>query len=130
MTTFAESDLIHELAAAVAQLRHSLEIEQADGYASGIERAGRALDALANFPGGLDGLKAQIDPLPELEKTSLRSILLKAQQDHMVNGELIRAASLKNSALMASLAQQSDSATYSSRGQVANVLGNLLSRKV
>jgi hypothetical protein len=130
MSKFAESELIHKLAAAVAQLRIALEAERVDDYAAGVDRAGRALDALAQFPGGLDGLKAQIDLLPEQEKTSLRSTLLKAQQDHLVNGELIRAASLKNSALMASLAQQSESATYSAKGQVANVLGNLLSRKV
>lgn len=118
MSKFAESELIHELAAAVAQLRIALEAERVDDYAAGVDRAGRALDALAQFPGGLDGLKAQIDLLPEQEKTSLRSTLLKAQQDHLVNGELIRAASLKNSALMASLAQQSESATYSAKGQI------------
>ncbi|MEY4083939.1 MAG: hypothetical protein RL483_1308 [Pseudomonadota bacterium] len=130
MSKFVESDLIQELASAVAQLRRSLEAEQVDDYAAGIERADRALTALSNFPGGLDGLRAGLDLLPEQEKTSLRNTLLKAQQDHLVNGELIRAASLKNAALMASLAQQSESATYSARGQVANVLGNLLSRKV
>jgi hypothetical protein len=130
MSKFAESELIHELAAAVTQLRVALEADRVDDYPACIDRAAKALDAIVQFQGGMDGLKARIDLLPEQEKTGLRSTLLKAQQDHLVNGELIRLASLKNSALMASLAQQSESATYSARGQVANVLGNLLSRKV
>ena len=50
MTKFAESELIQELATAVAQLRVALEAERVDDYAAGIDRAGRALDALAKKP--------------------------------------------------------------------------------
>ena len=117
------------MASAVHALRLALEAERVDDYPAAIDAAQSALDQIAAFPGGLDGLRAQIDQGPEEERLRLREILLAAATDHKINGELIRIASQKNAALQALLAQESASATYSDRGMVPSVLGTLLSRK-
>lgn len=124
------SDIIGGMATAVADLRAALEAERVDDYPDAIANAQKSLDVIANFPGGLDQLRSEIDRCPEQEKLRLRELLMRASVDHKVSGELIRIAMQKNAALQANVAQQSPAATYSGRGHVPGVLGSLLSRKV
>lgn len=123
------AQLIDNMANAVSTLRQVLEQERVDDYGSVIESAQRALDAINNYPGGSESLRDEIDCMAEEEKLRLRELIIKASQDHDINGELIRLAAQKNAALQAVVAQQAASATYSDRGQVPGVMGSLLSRK-
>lgn len=123
------AQLIENMAGAVSTLRQVLEQERIDDYGRVIESAQQSLDAINNYPGGSEGLRDEIDCMAEEEKLRLRELIIKAAQDHNINGELIRLAAQKNAALQAVVAQQEDSATYSDRGQVPSVMGSLLSRK-
>ena len=118
------------MASAIAELRRVLEAESVDEYPIAIRAAQSALDAINGFSGGLEGIRAELERKPEQEKLRLRERITKASIDHEVNGELIRLAMKKNAALQAVIAQQSESATYSDLGQVPNVLGSLLSKRV
>ena len=118
------------MASAIAELRRVLEAESIDEYPSAIRTAQSALDAINGFAGGLEGIRAELERKPEQEKLRLRERITKASIDHKINGELIRLAMKKNAALQAVIAQQSESATYSDLGQVPNVLGSLLSKRV
>ncbi len=118
------------MASAVADLRSVLEAERVDDYAAAIGAAQKALDAINGFPGGIDGLRSDMDRCAEPEKLRLRELIMRASIDHKINGDLIKLATQKNAALQATVAQQSASATYSDRGQIPGVLGSLLSKKV
>ncbi len=118
------------MASAVGELRRVLQAEAVDDYAEAIRVAQSSLDAINGFPGGIDGLRSELERKPEQDKLRLRELITKASIDHKVNGELIRLAMKKNAALQAIIAQESESATYSELGQVPSVLGSLLSKKV
>jgi len=122
--------IIESMASAIAELRRVLEAESVDEYPAAIGAAQTALDAINGFTGGLEGIRAELERKPEQEKLRLRELITKASIDHKINGELIRLAMKKNAALQAVIAQQSESATYSGLGQVPNVLGSLLSKRV
>jgi hypothetical protein len=124
------TEIIEKLAAAVASLRAVLEAERLDDYARVIEENQQALDLVQAYPNGVEGLREAIELCAEEEKTRLRELLILASQDHQINAELIRLGIQKNAALRAVIAQESDSATYSDKGDVPNVMGSLLSRKV
>ena len=118
------------MATSVAELRAVLETERIDDYPAAIDAAQKALDAINQFPGGIDSLRSEMERCAEREKLRLRELIMKAAVDHKVNGDLIKLAMQKNAALQATVAQQSASATYSDRGHVPSVLGSLLSKKV
>ena len=89
-----------------------------------------ALDELNAYPGGIEQLKMDIDQLPSPLKEEVNAKLEAATLDHQINGELIRLAIQKNAALQAFIAQQSDSATYSSSGNVPGLGTGTFSKKV
>jgi flagellar biosynthesis/type III secretory pathway chaperone len=95
-----------------------------------LAKAQAALDQINAYQGGVEQLKKDISALEPSLKQEIEDKLQKSGVDHQVNGELIKLAMQKNAALQAFMAQQSDSATYSSSGSIPNLTGGVLSRKV
>jgi flagellar biosynthesis/type III secretory pathway chaperone len=121
---------VNQVAQAVSFLRAVLEEDRMDDLADALAKAQAALDQMNSYPGGVEQLKKDISLLEEHLKTEIEDKLQKAGVDHQINGELIKLAMQKNAALQAFMAQQSDSATYSSSGSIPNLTGGVLSRKV
>ncbi|MBU3599787.1 hypothetical protein ICN28_04560 [Polynucleobacter sp. 30F-ANTBAC] len=121
---------VNQVAQAVSFLRAVLEEDRMDDLADALAKAQAALDQMNSYPGGVEQLKKDISLLDEHLKTEIEEKLQKAGVDHQINGELIKLAMQKNAALQAFMAQQSDSATYSSSGSIPNLTGGVLSRKV
>lgn len=118
------------MADAVGHLRKTLEANDIDGLADALAKTQTALDQVNAYPGGTDQLKKDLDLLQSPVKEEVLARLEQATVDHHVNGELIRLAIQKNAALQAYIAQQSDSATYSSKGGVPGIGSGVFSRKV
>ena len=118
------------MADAVAHLRKTLEANDIDGLAEALSRTQFALDQVNAYPGGTDQLKKDLDVLQSPLKEEVLARLEQATVDHHINGELIRLAIQKNAALQAYIAQQSDSATYSSKGGVPGIGSGVFSRKI
>lgn len=121
---------ISQVASAVGALRAALEAEDIDSLPNAIAGAQQALDKLNTYPGGVDQLRVDMDALPSPLKEEVKEQLEQATVDHHINGELIRLAAQKNAALQAFIAQQSDSATYSSTGNVPGLGSGTFSKKV
>ncbi len=120
------SDLVEQVAHAVAQLRTTLEKHELPGLEAAILKAQQALQSLENFPGGVDGLRKRIAILSIDEQKLLNEQLEQARSDHQINAELIRLALQRNAALQAYAAQSSAAATYSSEGGVSFLGGGQL----
>lgn len=121
---------VDQVANAVAFLRSTLEANRIDDLTDALAQAQAALDQMNAYPGGVEKLRKDITALDQPLRQEIESKLEKAGLDHQVNGELIKLAMQKNAALQAFIAQQSDSATYSSSGSIPNLTGGVLSRKV
>ncbi len=121
---------ITQVASAVGALRAALESENIDVLPEAIANAQHALDKLNTYPGGVEQLRIDMDALVSPVKEEVKTMLERATVDHHVNGELIRLAAQKNAALQAFIAQQSDSATYSSTGNVPGLGSGTFFKKV
>lgn len=121
---------VDRVAQAVSFLRATLEANKLDDLADALAKAQAALDQMNSYKGGVEQLKKDISVLDHQLKSEIELKLQQAGVDHQVNGELIKLAMQKNAALQAFMAQQSDSATYSSSGSIPNLTGGVLSRKV
>lgn len=121
---------VDQVANAVSFLRNTLENNRIDDLTDALAKAQAALDQMNSYPGGVEQLRKDITALDQPLRQEIEDRLQKAGVDHQVNGELIKLAMQKNAALQAFMAQQSDSATYSSSGSIPNLTGGVLSRKV
>ncbi len=121
---------VDQVANAVSFLRDTLENNRIDDLTDALARAQAALDQMNAYPGGVEQLRKDITALEMPLRQEIEDKLQKAGVDHQINGELIKLAMQKNAALQAFMAQQSDSATYSSSGSIPNLSGGVLSRKV
>lgn len=121
---------VDQVSQAVSFLRTTLESNRMEDLTDALAKAQAALDQINAYQGGVEQLKKDISALEPSLKQEIEDKLQKSGVDHQVNGELIKLAMQKNAALQAFMAQQSDSATYSSSGSIPNLTGGVLSRKV
>ena len=119
-------NLVEQVATAVSELRTTLENHALPGLESAILNSQMALQALEDYPGGVEGLRQFIATLPEDEQTQLNTRLTQARDDHQLNTDLIKLAMQRNAALQAYVAQSSAGATYSSEGGVSFLGGGQL----
>ncbi len=119
-------NLVEQVATAVSELRTTLENHALPGLESAILNSQMALQALEDYPGGVEGLRQFIASLPEDEQTQLNTRLAQARDDHQLNTDLIKLAMQRNAALQAYAAQSSAGATYSSEGGVSFLGGGQL----
>jgi flagellar biosynthesis/type III secretory pathway chaperone len=118
------------VASAIEGLRFALEANDMDQLPASLDSTNQALDAIQSYPGGTDKLKEDIHQF-ELEQTQqLLTLLDEASVNHQINGDLIRLAMQRSSAMQSFIAQQAPSATYGSDGGVPGSVGGVLSRKV
>jgi hypothetical protein len=118
------------VASAIDGLRAALEANDMDRLPASLENTNAALDAIQSYPGGTEKLKQDIHQF-EPEKTKQLLVLLdEASVNHQINGDLIRLAMQRSSAMQSFIAQQAPSATYGSDGGVPGSVGGVLSRKV
>jgi uncharacterized protein YoxC len=121
--------LLEEVSQAVSQLRQTLEQQQLTQLESVLTSTQVAVHKLNNHPGGVNGLRQDIDNLPDQVRSRCLALLQQAKQDYEINAELIRLAMQRNAALQAYAAQSSSAATYSSEGGVSLVsTGQLLGK--
>lgn len=121
--------LLDEVVQAVSSLRQLLEQQRLTELESALVSTQMAVNKLNAYPGGVAGLRAAIDALPEELREPALAQLQRARQDYDVNAELIRLAMQRNAALQAYAAQSSAAATYSSEGGVSMVnTGSLLGK--
>ncbi len=121
--------LLDEVVQAVSSLRQLLEQQRLTELESALVSTQMAVNKLNAYPGGVAGLRAAIDALPEELREPALDKLQRARQDYDVNAELIRLAMQRNAALQAYAAQSSAAATYSSEGGVSMVnTGSLLGK--
>ena len=111
--------LLDDVAAAVGQLRQLLEQQQVQNLESALVSMQLAVDKLNGYPGGVAGLRAAIETLPEPARQEALTRLQRLRQDYDINAELIRLAMQRNAAVQAYAAQTSAAATYSSEGGVS-----------
>jgi flagellar biosynthesis/type III secretory pathway chaperone len=128
--TYSIQSQVDQVANAVSFLRNTLENNRIDDLTDALAKAQAALDQMNAYPGGVEQLRKDITALEQPLRKEIEDKLQKAGVDHQINGELIKLAMQKNAALQAFMAQQSDSATYSSSGSIPNLTGGVLSRKV
>jgi flagellar biosynthesis/type III secretory pathway chaperone len=121
---------LQKIAGAVLDLRSALEANDMDRLPAALDLTNVALDAINQYPGGAEKLKADIGRFPEDQKQMLMSLLDEASVNHQINGELIRLAMQRSAAMQSFIAQQAPSATYDSEGGVPGSVGGVLSRKV
>ena len=119
-------NLVEQVATAVSELRTTLENHALPGLEPAILNSQMALQALEDYPGGVEGLRQFIATLPEDEQTQLNTRLTQARDDHQLNTDLIKLAMQRNAALQAYAAQSSAGATYSSEGGVSFLGGGQL----
>ncbi len=119
-------NLVEQVATAVSELRTTLENHALPGLESAILNSQMALQALEDYPGGVEGLRQFIATLPEDEQIQLNTRLTQARDDHQLNTDLIKLAMQRNAALQAYAAQSSAGATYSSEGGVSFLGGGQL----
>ena len=121
--------LLDEVVQAVSSLRQLLEQQRLTELESALVSTQMAVNKLNAYPGGVAGLRAAIDALPEELREPALDKLQRARQDYDVNAELIRLVMQRNAALQAYAAQSSAAATYSSEGGVSMVnTGSLLGK--
>jgi flagellar biosynthesis/type III secretory pathway chaperone len=121
--------LLDEVVQAVSSLRQLLEQQRLTELESALVSTQLAVTKLNAYPGGVAGLRAAIDALPDDLRESAVNKLQLAKQDYDINAELIRLAMQRNAALQAYAAQSSAAATYSSEGGVSMVnMGSLLGK--
>jgi flagellar biosynthesis/type III secretory pathway chaperone len=121
--------LLDEVVQAVSSLRQLLEQQRLTELESALVSTQLAVTKLNAYPGGVAGLRAAIDALPDDLRESAVNKLQLAKQDYDINAELIRLAMQRNAALQAYAAQSSAAATYSSEGGVSMVnTGSLLGK--
>jgi hypothetical protein len=121
--------LLIQVAETVARQRSMLEQAEFAELGSMLEEVGRAVSALNAYPGGVDNLRAVAENLPQAEREQFRVLLEQAAGDHRISGELIDLMTQRMAALQASVATQSDTATYSGAGIIGQDAGSLLSRR-
>jgi len=121
---------LQKIASAVLDLRSALEANDMDRLPAALDLTNVALDAINQYPGGAEKLKADIGTFPEAQKQSLMGLLDEASVNHQINGDLIRLAMQRSAAMQSFIAQQAPSATYDSEGGVPGSVGGVLSRKV
>jgi len=115
---------------AVRGLRTALEADDMDRLPNALELTNLALDSIYSYPGGVEKLKGDINQFPEGQKEKLVGLLNETSTNHQINGDLIRLAMQRSSAMQSFIAQQAPSATYGSDGGVPGSVGGVLSRKV
>jgi len=113
--------LARSVAAAVADLRRTLEQNQLEHLELSIAQVQVAIDELNRYPGGADELVQAIQRLPSKNSIQISALLGQARLDHEVSGQLIRLAQQRNAALQAYTAQADPAAIYSSEGGVPMV---------
>jgi hypothetical protein len=121
---------LQKIASAVLDLRSALEANDMDRLPVALDLTNVALDAINQYPGGAEKLKADIGTFPEEQKQSLMGLLDEASVNHQINGDLILLAMQRSAAMQSFIAQQAPSATYDSEGGVPGSVGGVLSRKV
>lgn len=121
---------LQKIAGAVLDLRSALEANDMERLPTALDLTNTALDAINQYPGGAEKLKADIALFPEEQKRSLMSLLDEASVNHQINGDLIRLAMQRSAAMQSFIAQQAPGATYDSEGGVPGSVGGVLSRKV
>lgn len=121
--------LLDEVLQAVSGLRQLLEQQRINELEPALVSTQVAVNKLNAYPGGVAGLRAAIEALPDELRQAALDKLQRARQDYDVNAELIRLAMQRNAALQAYAAQSSAAATYSSEGGVSMVnTGSLLGK--
>jgi flagellar biosynthesis/type III secretory pathway chaperone len=118
------------IASAIESLRAALEANDMDRLPEALDSTNEALDAIQGYPGGADKLKQDIRQFEPEKTTQLLALLDEASVNHQINGDLIRLAMQRSSAMQSFIAQQAPSATYGSDGGVPGSVGGVLSRKV
>jgi hypothetical protein len=101
-----------------------------DRLPESLDSTNEALDAIQCYPGGTDKLKQDIRQFEPEQTAQLLALLDGASVNHQINGDLIRLAMQRSSAMQSFIAQQAPSATYGSDGGVPGSVGGVLSRKV
>jgi len=123
-------DFLQKIAGAVLDLRTALEANDMNRLPAALDLTNVALDAINQYPGGVEKLKKDIGQFPENQKQRLMGLLDEASVNHQINGDLIRLAMQRSAAMQSFIAQQAPSATYDSEGGVPGSVGGVLSRKV
>ena len=123
-------DFLQKIASAVLDLRTALEANDMNRLPAALDLTNVALDAINQYPGGVEKLKKDIGQFPENQKQRLMGLLDEASVNHQINGDLIRLAMQRSAAMQSFIAQQAPSATYDSEGGVPGSVGWVLSRKV
>jgi len=118
------------VASAIEGLRFALEANDMDQLPASLDSTNQALDAIQSYPGGTDKLKQDIHQFESEQTQQLLTLLDEASVNHQINGDLIRLAMQRSSAMQSFIAQQAPSATYGSDGGVPGSVGGVLSRKV
>jgi hypothetical protein len=118
------------IASAIEGLRASLEANDMDRLPESLDSTNLALDAIQGYPGGTDKLKQDIHQFEPVQTEQLLALLNEASLNHQINGDLIRLAMQRSSAMQSFIAQQAPSATYGEDGGVPGSVGGVLSRKV
>ena len=121
---------LKEIASAIEDLRAALEANDMDRLPESLDCTNQALDAIQSYPGGTDKLKQDMHQFEPAQTTQLLALLDEASVNHQINGDLIRLAMQRSSAMQSFIAQQAPSATYGSDGGVPGSVGGVLSRKV
>jgi flagellar biosynthesis/type III secretory pathway chaperone len=121
---------LQKISGAVLDLRSALEANDMERLPVALDLTNIALDAINQYPGGAEKLKADIGQFPAEQKQNLMALLDEASVNHQINGELIRLAMQRSAAMQSFIAQQAPSATYDSEGGVPGSVGGVLSRKV
>jgi hypothetical protein len=123
-------NFLNGIAGAIGGLRAALESSDMDQLPASLDSTNEALDAIQSYPGGTDKLKQDIHQFEPAQTTQLLVLLEQASVNHQINGDLIRLAMQRSSAMQSFIAQQAPSATYGSDGGVPGSVGGVLSRKV
>jgi len=118
------------IASAIEGLRAALEANDMDRLPESLDSTNEALDAIQCYPGGTEKLKQDIRQFEPEQTAQLLALLDGASVNHQINGDLIRLAMQRSSAMQSFIAQQAPSATYGSDGGVPGSVGGVLSRKV
>jgi flagellar biosynthesis/type III secretory pathway chaperone len=100
-----------------------------DRLPEALDQTNVALEAINQYPGGVQKLKEDVGLFPEAEKQALLKLLDEASVNHQINGDLIRLAMQRSVAMQSFIAQQAPSATYGSDGGVPGSVGGVLSKK-
>jgi flagellar biosynthesis/type III secretory pathway chaperone len=121
---------LKEISNAIKDLRTALEANDMDRLPESLDSTNQALDSIQSYPGGTEKLKQDIHQFESAQTTQLLALLDEASVNHQINGDLIRLAMQRSSAMQSFIAQQAPSATYGSDGGVPGSVGGVLSRKV